>query len=178
MENIKKCSKKLKDYYLSSMFNILESLKNNIQIKQKLNESIVDMKDENEIIYYTKILSNNNSLIIDNSNLLLNNYFKIIKSYESTLKNIKNELLNIQKILLSSYDKQIKNIFTTKDSEEIEESKNNENIIYLNLIELDKKYSKLLKINWNLIDFKDYFRNPEKLKSNITTIYYELKEFK
>ena len=174
MENIKKSTKKLKDYYISNMLNILLALKNNIQIKEKLNESILDNDDEKEIIYYTKILANNNSLVLDNSMILLNNFFQIIKSYETTLKNIKTEILNTQKLLLSNYENQIKNLFDCNSSKEVDESKKDKYNTYLNLIDLDKKYNKLLKINWDLVDFKDYFRNSERLKNNITKIYTDL----
>ena len=174
MENIKKSTKKLKDFYISNMLNILLALKNNIQIKEKLNESIVDNDDEKEIISYTKILTNNNSLVLDNSMILLNNYFQIIKSYESTLKNMKTEIQTIQKLLLSNYENQIKNLFDCNTSKEIDESKKEKYNTYLNLIDLDKKYNKLLKINWDLVDFKDYFSNSERLKNNITKIYSDL----
>ena len=139
MENIKKSTKKLKDYYISNMLNILLALKNNIQIKEKLNESILDNDDEKEIIYYTKILANNNSLVLDNSMILLNNFFQIIKSYETTLKNIKTEILNTQKLLLSNYENQIKNLFDCNSSKEVDESKKDKYNTYLNLIDLDKK---------------------------------------
>ena len=174
MENIKKSTKKLKDYYISSMLNILLALKNNIQIKEKLNESIINNEDEKEIIYYTKILTNNNSLILGNSIILLNNFFQITKSYETTLKNIKNEILTIQKLLISNYENQIKNLFDCNASKEIEESKKDKYNTYLNLIDLDKKYNKLLKINWDLVDFKDYFSNSGRLKNNIAKIYSDL----
>ena len=174
MENIKKSTKKLKDYYISNMLNILLALKNNIQIKEKLNESIMDNDDEKEIISYTKILTNNNSLVLDNSMILLNNFFQIIKSYELALKNIKTEILNTQKLLLSNYENQIKNLFDCNSSKEIDESKKDKYNTYLNLIDLDKKYNKLLKINWDLVDFKDYFSNSERLKNNITKIYSDL----
>ena len=174
MESIKKSTKKLKDYYISNMLSILLALKNNIQIKEKLNESIMDNDDEKEIIYYTKILTNNNSLVLDNSMILLNNYFQIIKSYESTLKNMKTEIQTIQKLLLSNYENQIKNLFDCNTSKEIDESKKEKYNTYLNLIDLDKKYNKLLKINWDLVDFKDYFSNSERLKNNITKIYSDL----
>ena len=172
MENIKKSEKKLKDYYIPDMLNILVSLKNNIQIKEKLNESIFNCQNENEIIYYIKLLTNNKSLIIDNTNILLSNYFQIINSYNTALRNIKNELLIIQKILITNKEIEIKNLFTNINEEE---QKNN-NKIYLNLIELDKKYNKLLRINWDSIDFKDYFKNTAKLKENIKQIYSDLKE--
>lgn len=156
------------------MLNILLALKNNIQIKEKLNESIMDNDDEKEIISYTKILTNNNSLVLDNSMILLNNFFQIIKSYELALKNIKTEILNTQKLLLSNYENQIKNLFDCNSSKEIDESKKDKYNTYLNLIDLDKKYNKLLKINWDLVDFKDYFSNSERLKNNITKIYSDL----
>ena len=174
MESIKKSTKKLKDYYISNMLSILLALKNNIQIKEKLNESIMDNDDEKEIIYYTKILTNNNSLVLDNSMILLNNYFQIIKSYESTLKNMKTEIQTIQKLLLSNYENQIKNLFDCNTSKEIDESKKEKYNTYLNLIDLDKKYNKLLKINWDLVDFKDYFSNSERLKNNIIKIHSDL----
>ena len=175
MENIKKSEKKLKDYYIPNMLNILISLNNNIQIKNELNKSIMNSIDEKEIIYYIKLLSNNNSLIKDNSNILLKNYIQILNSYKTTLENIKNELLNIQKELLLNKESEIRDLFTQNSKEIGEEKKNNK--IYLNLIELDTKYSKLLRINWNSIEFIDYFKNPEKLKKNITQIYSQLKEF-
>ena len=48
---------------------------------------------------------------------------------------------------------------------------------YISLIELNNKYSKLLKINWDSVDFKDYFSNPDKLLKSITNIYKDLKQF-
>ena len=174
MENIRKSQKKLKDYYLPNMLSVLVSLKNNIQIKEKLNESIMNFENEKEIIYYIKLLSNSNSLLINNSSILLSNFLKIINTYETSLQNIKNELLYIQKELLANKEIEIKNIFIINESKENKDIKIDKN--YLNLIELDKTYNKLLKINWNLIDFKDYFRNPEQLKKNIIKIYSELKE--
>ena len=175
MENIKKSEKKLKDYYIPNMLNILISLKNNIEIKKGLNQSIMDLKDENEIIYYIKIISDNNSIIKDNSNILFHNYLQIINSYKTTLENIKNELLNIKKTLLLNRQSEIINLFSCNNKENGAENYNYK--IYLNLIELDKKYSKLLRINWNSIEFTDYFKNPEALKKNITQIYSELKDF-
>ena len=178
MENIKKSEKKLKDFYICNMLNILVSLKNNINLKEKLTESIINYDNEKEIIYYTKILSssNNKSLIIDNANNLITNFNQIFNSYETTLNNIKNELLNIQKILISNKEYEIKKIFTCNNLNENDENKKDNKNIYLNLIELDKKYNKILRIKWDSIDFKDYFKNPEKLKQNITKIYSELKE--
>ena len=179
MEIIKKSEKKLKDYYVANMLKILVSLKNNIQIKEKLNEPIFNFTDENEIICYINLLSNNNSLIVDNSNILLKNFFQNINSYETTLKNIKNELLIIQKILLSNKEMEINDLFSSNNKFE---NNNNNNTkekrkIYLALIQLDSKFNKLLKINWDSIDFKDYFRNTQKLKENITKIYSELETF-
>ena len=174
MEAIKKSQKKLKDYYLPNMLNILISLKNNIQLKEKFNESIINFENEKEIIYYIKILSKDNSLILNNSNILLSNYMKIINTYNTGLQNIKNELLIIQKALLTNKENDIKNLFTIYTSKENEDIKMDNN--YLNLIQLDISYNKLLKINWNLIDFKDYFKNPEKLKKNVIQVFSELKE--
>ena len=48
---------------------------------------------------------------------------------------------------------------------------------YLNLIELNDKYSKLLKINWEILDFKDYFKNPDKLLKAIIIINDDLTQF-
>ena len=66
---------------------------------------------------------------------------------------------------------EIKSLF---ESKEIKKEKIN---TYLNLVDLNEKYSKLLRINWDLIDFKDYFNNPDKLLKAITIIYENLKEF-
>ena len=175
MENIKKSEKKLKDYYMPNMLNILISLKNNIEIKKGLNQSIMDLKDEKEIIYYIKIISDNNSIIKDNSNILLNNYLQNINSFKTTLENIKNELSNIKKILLLNRQSEIINLFSYNNKEN--DASFNTFKIYLNLIELDKKYSKLLGINWNSVEFTDYFKNTERLKKNISQIYSELKNF-
>ena len=175
MENIRKSEKKLKDYYIPNMLKFLIFLKNNIVIKKELNQSIMNLKDEKEIIYYIKLLSNNNSIIKENSNILLNNFIQIINSYKATLENIKNEILNIQKILLLNNQTEIINLFTCNNIEKVED--NNNYKIYINLIELDKKYSKLLRINWNSIEFNDYFKNPENLKKSIIQIYSELKDF-
>ena len=48
---------------------------------------------------------------------------------------------------------------------------------YLNLIEISNKYNILLKINWDIIDFKEYFTNPENLRKNIIKIYEDLERF-
>ena len=106
-----------------------------------------------------------------NSNILLTNYFKTINTYETNLEKIKNEILTVQKILLENKLEEIKDLFESK------ENKKDKIKTYLNLIELNEKYSKLLRINWNLIDFKDYFNNPDNLLKAITIIYENLKEF-
>ena len=107
--------------------------------------------------------------------MLLHNYLQNINSYKTTLENIKNELLNIKKILLLNRQSEIINLFSCNNKEN--DATNYTYKIYLNLIELDKKYAKLLRINWNSIEFTDYFKNPEGLKKNITQIYSELKDF-
>ena len=77
MENIKKCTKKLKEYYIPNMLNNLVSLQNNISIKEKLNYSNINFSDEKTLIYYTKIFSDK-ALMIQNINNLFTNYFQII----------------------------------------------------------------------------------------------------
>ena len=171
MENIKKSTKKLKEYFIPNMIETLLALQNNINIKKKLSNSIMNFTDEKMIIYYIKIISEDKSLLTKNSNILLTNYFKTINTYETNLEKIKNEILTVQKILLENKLEEIKDLF------ESGENKKDKIKTYLNLIELNEKYSKLLRINWNLIDFKDYFNNPDNLLKAITIIYENLKEF-
>ena len=171
MENIKKSTKKLKEYFIPNMISTLVSLQNNINIKKKLSGSITNFTDEKMIIYYIKIISEDKSLLTQNTNILLSNYFKTINTYQTNLEKIKNEILNVQKILVENKLEEIKDLFESK------ENKKEKINSYLNLIALNEKYSKLLKINWELIDFKDYFNNPDKLLKSISSIYGKLKEF-
>ena len=171
MENIKKSTKKLKEYFIPNMIETLVSLQNNINIKKNLTKSIFDFDDEKIIIYYTKLISDNKSLLSDNLSILLRNYFELINTYETNLGRIKNEILNIQKILIENKLEEIKDLFESK------EIKKDKMPTYLNLIELNDKYSKLLKINWDLLDFKDYFKNPDKLLKAIININENLTQF-
>ena len=78
MENIKKSTKKLKEYFIPNMIETLVSLQNNINIKKKLSNSIINFTNEKMIIYYIKLISEDKSLLTNNSNILLSNYFKTI----------------------------------------------------------------------------------------------------
>ena len=172
MENIKKCTKKLNEYYIPNMLETLVSIQNNINIKENLSKSIMNFTDEKSLIYYIKIISEDKTLISNNLNNILLNFFKLINAYENNLQKIKNEILSVQKILLESKEEEIKDLFQSNKNINKEKMP-----IYLSLIELNTKYSKLLKINWDSVDFKDYFSNPDKLLKSIINIYQELKEF-
>ena len=63
MENIKKSTKKLKEYFIPNMIETLVSLQNNINIKKKLSNSIMNFSDEKMIIYYIKLISEDKSLL-------------------------------------------------------------------------------------------------------------------
>ena len=171
MEYIKKITKKLKEYFIPNMIETLISLQNNINIKKNLTKSILDFNDEKMIIYYIKLISDNKSLISNNLSILLNNYFELINTYETNLGRIKNEILTVQKILIENKLEEIKDLF---ENNEIKKDKMGN---YLNLIELNDKYSKLLKINWEILDFKDYFKNPDKLLKAIIIINDDLTQF-
>ena len=73
MENIKKSTKKLKEYFIPNMIETLISLQNNINIKKNLTKSIIDFNDEKMIITYIKLISDNKSLLRDNLSILLSN---------------------------------------------------------------------------------------------------------
>ena len=171
MENIKKCTKKLKDYFIPNMLETLVSMQNNINIKEKLSKSIMNFTDEKMIIYYIKIFSEDKSLMLQNSNKILSNFFQLINTYENNLEKIKNEILTVQKILIDNREEEIKDLFGGKEYKKEKMNK------YLELIELNEKYSKLLKINWDSVDFKDYFVNPDKFLKTIADIYQKLEEF-
>ena len=172
MENIKKCTKKLNEYYIPNMLETLVSIQNNINIKENLSKSIMNFTDEKSLIHYIKIISEDKTLISNNLNSILSQFFKLINAYENNLQKIKNEILSVQKILLDSKEEEIKDLFQSNKNINKEKMP-----IYLSLIELNTKYSKLLKINWDSVDFKDYFSNPDKLLKSIINIYQELKEF-
>ena len=174
METIQKSLKKLKDYYIPDILNLLVSMKNNIQIKEKLNESIINFQDEKEIIYYIKIVSNNKNIIQDNSKSLLINFMKIIKAYHTSVNNIKNEFLLIQKTLIDRNEKQIVNLMTCNKT--IDEKDSQENNNYLKLVEIDKIYKKYTRANLEGLDFKEYLTNPNNLLKEINNIYYAIKE--
>ena len=171
MEYIKKSTKKLKEYFIPNMIGTLISLQNNINIKKNLTKSIMDFNDDKMIIYYVKLISDNKLLLRDNLSILLSNYFELINTYETNLGRIKNEILTVQKILIENKLEEIKDLFEKK------EKKKDKMGNYLNLIELNDKYSKLLKINWEILDFKDYFKNPDKLLKSILIINDDLTQF-
>ena len=125
------------------MIETLVSLQNNINIKKKLSDSIMNFTDEKMIIYYIKIISEDKSLLTKNSNILLSNYFKTINTYENNLEKIKNEISTVQKILIENKLEEIKSLFESK------ENKKEKINAYLNLVDLNEKYSKLLRINWD-----------------------------
>ena len=50
MENIKKCTKKLNEYFIPNMLETLVSLQNNINIKKNLSKSIMNFTDEKSLI--------------------------------------------------------------------------------------------------------------------------------
>ena len=102
MENIKKCTKKLNEYFIPNMLETLVSLQNNINIKKNLSKSIMNFTDEKSLTHYIKIISEDKTLISNNLNNLLSNYFQIINSYENNLQKIKNEILSVQKILIEN----------------------------------------------------------------------------
>ena len=172
MENIKKCTKKLNEYYIPNMLETMISMQNNIKIKENLNKSIMNFTDEKSLIHYIKIISEDKTLISNNLNNILSNFFKLINTYENNLQKIKNEILSVQKILLENKEEEIKDLFTSQ-----QKIKKEKMSIYLSLIEINQKYSKLLKINWDLVDFKDYFSNSDKLLKSLINIYQQLKEF-
>ena len=172
MENIKKCTKKLNEYYIPNMLETMISMQNNIKIKENLNKSIMNFTDEKSLIHYIKIISEDKTLISNNLNNILSNFFKLINTYENNLQKIKNEILSVQKILLENKEEEIKDLFTSQQNIKKEKMP-----IYLSLIEINQKYSKLLKINWEIVDFKDYFSNSDKLLKSLINIYQQLKEF-
>ena len=172
MENIKKCTKKLNEYYIPNMLETMISMQNNIKIKENLNKSIMNFTDEKSLIHYIKIISEDKTLISNNLNNILSNFFKLINTYENNLQKIKNEILSVQKILLENKEEEIKDLFTSQQKKKKEKMP-----IYLSLIEINQKYSKLLKINWEIVDFKDYFSNSDKLLKSLINIYQQLKEF-
>ena len=174
METIQKSIKKIKDFYIPDILNLLVSMKNNIQIKEKLNESIINFQDEQEVICYIKIISNNKNLIQDNSKSLLVNFMKIIKAYKTSVNNIKNEFLLIQKTIMGKYETQIINLMTCNKI--TGEKCNKENNNYLKLVEIDKIYKKYIKANLESLDFKEYLTNPKNLLKEINNIYYSIKE--
>ena len=116
MENIKKSTKKLKEYFIPNMIETLVSLQNNINIKKKLSNSIMNFSDEKMIIYYIKLISEDKSLLTKNSNILLSNYFKTINTYETNLEKIKNEISTVQKILIENKLEEIKALFESKEN--------------------------------------------------------------
>ena len=172
MENIKKCTKKLNEYYIPNMLETMISMQNNIKIKENLNKSIMNFTDEKSLIHYIKIISEDKTLISNNLNNILSNFFKLINTYENNLQKIKNEILSVQKILLENKEEEIKDLFISQQNIKKEKMP-----IYLSLIEINQKYSKLLKINWEIVDFKDYFSNSDKLLKSLINIYQQLKEF-
>ena len=172
MENIKKCTKKLNEYYIPNMLETMISMQNNIKIKENLNKSIMNFTDEKSLIHYIKIISEDKTLISNNLNNILSNFFKLINTYENNLQKIKNEILSVQKILLENKEEEIKDLFASQQNIKKEKMP-----IYLSLIEINQKYSKLLKINWEIVDFKDYFSNSDKLLKSLINIYQQLKEF-
>ena len=97
------------------------------------------------------------------------NSFDLVKELINLID--KDKFPYLQKILIENKLEEIKDLF---ENNEIKKDKMGK---YLNLIELNDKYSKLLKINWEILDFKDYFKNPYKLLKAIIIINDDLTQF-
>ena len=119
MNEIKKCIKKIRDFYIENIKSNLIAMNKNVQIKHQLDMVLTGEKEINEIINMFS-LTNKDKLFFDkNYTLLIDNFNKITKNYCDNVNNLKTELKKIENILTTKYSNEIELLFTSSNNDEM-----------------------------------------------------------
>ena len=119
MNEIKKCTKKIREFYIENIKSNLIAMNKNVQIKHQLDMVLTGEKEINEIINMFS-LTNKDKLFFDkNYTLLIDNFNKITKIYCDNVNNLKTELKKIENILTTKYSNEIELLFTSSNNDEM-----------------------------------------------------------
>ena len=115
MNDIKKCLKNLNEYQIDNIKKLLVAMKNNLNLKNQMdnfineNDNIETIKNKLNILN-GKINFRNQYYII-----LINNFNQILNAYEKNVLEIKENNIKIQSIIYKNYSNKINNIFNLKE---------------------------------------------------------------
>ena len=129
MNEIKKCTKKIRDFYIENIKSNLIAMNKNVQIKHQLDMVLAGEKEINEIINMFSIMNKDKLFFDKNYTLLIDNFNKITKNYCDNVNNLKTDLKKIESILATKYNNEIELLFTSLDNDEM-------NVKNKNLLEL------------------------------------------
>jgi hypothetical protein len=133
MNEIKKCTKKIRDFYIENIKSNLIAMNKNVQIKHQLDMVLTGEKEINEIINMFSITNKDKLFFDKNYTLLIDNFNKITKNYCDNVNNLKTELKKIEYILATKYSNEIELLFTSPNNDEM----NVKNKNFLELIQIN-----------------------------------------
>jgi hypothetical protein len=133
MNEIKKCTKKIRDFYIENIKSNLIAMNKNVQIKHQLDMVLTGEKEINEIINMFSITNKDKLFFDKNYTLLIDNFNKITKNYCDNVNNLKTELKKIENILATKYSNEIELLFTSSNNDEM----NVKNKNFLELIQIN-----------------------------------------
>jgi hypothetical protein len=133
MNEIKKCTKKIRDFYIENIKSNLIAMNKNVQIKHQLDMVLTGEKEINEIINMFSITNKDKLFFDKNYTLLIDNFNKITKNYSDNVNNLKMELKKIENILATKYSNEIELLFTSPNNDEM----NVKNKNFLELIQIN-----------------------------------------
>lgn len=133
MNEIKKCIKKIRDFYIENIKSNLIAMNKNVQIKHQLDMVLTGEKEINEIINMFSITNKDKLFFDKNYTLLIDNFNKITKNYCDNVNNLKTELKKIENILATKYSNEIELLFTSSNNDEM----NVKNKNFLELIQIN-----------------------------------------
>jgi hypothetical protein len=133
MNEIKKCTKKIRDFYIENIKSNLIAMNKNVQIKHQLDMVLTGEKEINEIINMFSITNKDKLFFDKNYTLLIDNFNKITKNYCDNVNNLKTELKKIENILATKYSNEIELLFTSPNNDEM----NVKNKNFLELIQIN-----------------------------------------
>ena len=133
MNEIKKCTKKIREFYIENIKSNLIAMNKNVQIKHQLDMVLTGEKEINEIINMFSITNKDKLFFDKNYTLLIDNFNKITKNYCDNVNNLKTELKKIENILATKYSNEIELLFTSSNNDEM----NVKNKNFLELIQIN-----------------------------------------
>ena len=138
MNDIKKCLKNLNEYQIDNIKKLLVAMKNNINLKNQMDNNINEKDDIETIKNKLNILNGKINFRNEYYIILINNFNQIFNSYEKNVSQIKENINKIQSIIYKNYSNKINNIFNLKE-EKIDEQ-------LIKLFEYDKFISNIQKM--------------------------------